>query len=252
MTPSSSLEIWCRRVPGRRYQRASGWKRLKMTTIAITNLILLGGMAGPASAAEGQERVLAIYLHDRHLVDSATLAGSRPIVDRMFGGIGVRVEWRTGVPRQQRQQGCGARSVRVRFTAQSQYAEADPTALASALPYNVARVQITVLVDQLSTLSRLKPAHARALLAHVLVHEIGHVLQAIKRHSESGVMRASWSDEDLNRMLEGPLPFTPHDVELIHHGMGESGAAGCRELRVLHRSSGARSSAGTNPIKVRM
>jgi hypothetical protein len=45
-----------------------------------------------AAAADKQERVLFVYLHDRHLVDSMTLAGAKPIVARMFAEIGVRVE----------------------------------------------------------------------------------------------------------------------------------------------------------------
>jgi hypothetical protein len=60
------------------------------------------------------------------------------------------------------------------------------------------------------------------------VHEISHVL-GINRHSESGVMRASWSDDEKTQMVERPLSFTPNDVELIHRGMGRIGppVAGC-------------------------
>jgi len=194
--------------------------------MAIAKLILLAGTAAPAPlavAADAQERVLFVYLHDRHLVDRATLVGAKPIVARMFAEIGVRVEWRIGDPHLPLEQGCGHRSVRVRFAAPSQHANVDPTALASALPYTAAGVQITVLLDQLTSMSRSKPSHARALLAHVLVHEISHVLQGINRHSESGVMRVSWSDDEQNQMAERPLPFTLDDVELIHRGMGKIG-----------------------------
>jgi hypothetical protein len=200
--------------------------------MAITNLILLAAtaaMAPLATAADKQERMLFVYLHDRHLVDSATLAGAKPIVARMFAEISVRVEWRTGDPRPQLEQGCGRRSVAVRFAFQSQHANVDATVLASALP-STAGVQITVLLDQLSPLSHSKPRHARALLAHALVHEISHVL-GISRHSESGVMRAFWSDDEQNQMVERPLPFTPDDVELIHRGMGRIGASGCGDLQ---------------------
>jgi hypothetical protein len=205
--------------------------------MAITNLILLAATAATAplaAAADKQEGVLFVYLHDRHLVDSTTLAGAKPIVARMFAEIGVRVEWRTGDPRPQLEQGCGRRSVAVRFAA-LQHPNVDATVLAFALPYT-AGVQITVLLDQLSPLSRSKPIHARALLAHVLVHEISHVLQGINRHSESGVMRALWSDDEQNQMVERPLPFTPDDVELIHCGMGESGPAVADTCSVPHSS----------------
>ena len=78
--------------------------------MAITNLIVLAAtavMAPLAAAADKQERMLFVYLHDRHLVDSATLAGAKPMVARMVAEIGVRVQWRTGDPRPQLEQGCG-------------------------------------------------------------------------------------------------------------------------------------------------
>jgi hypothetical protein len=57
------------------------------------------------------------------------------------------------------------------------------------------------------------------LLAHVLVHEITHVLQGIDRHSDSGVMKAVWTGEDYSQMRVEPLPFAPEDVELVHVGL---------------------------------
>jgi hypothetical protein len=53
------------------------------------------------------------------------------------------------------------------------------------------------------------------VLAHVLVHEITHVLQSIGRHSGSGVMKAEWSRRDYAEMRHRPLPFAAEDVDLI-------------------------------------
>jgi hypothetical protein len=53
----------------------------------------------------------------------------------------------------------------------------------------------------------------------VLAHEIGHVLQGIERHSETGVMMAKWTSEDYKQMVVKPLAFTEEDVILIHNGM---------------------------------
>jgi hypothetical protein len=57
------------------------------------------------------------------------------------------------------------------------------------------------------------------LLAHVLVHEITHILQGVTRHSAEGVMKAQWTQEDLSSMLRKSLEFTSLDVDLIHDGM---------------------------------
>jgi hypothetical protein len=57
------------------------------------------------------------------------------------------------------------------------------------------------------------------LLAHVLVHEITHVLQCVDRHSDTGVMKARWTTDDYYDMRWKPLEFTSEDIELIHLGM---------------------------------
>lgn len=46
------------------------------------------------------------------------------------------------------------------------------------------------------------------LLAHVLVHEITHVLQGTSRHSDRAVMKAGWRPEDFTSMFREQLPFT--------------------------------------------
>jgi hypothetical protein len=62
-------------------------------------------------------------------------------------------------------------------------------------------------------------AFSNALLAHVIAHEIAHVLEGIDRHCAEGVMKAVWSERDYERMRRGPLPFAPEDVDLMHNGL---------------------------------
>src|SRR5208337_2177136 len=67
-------------------------------------------------------------------------------------------------------------------------------ALAYALPYEGAH--IVVFYERV----KLKSGYARQLLAYVLVHEIAHILQGIRRHSQSGIMKASWDYRDYDKM----------------------------------------------------
>jgi hypothetical protein len=60
-----------------------------------------------------------------------------------------------------------------------------------------------------------------ALLAHVMVHEIAHLLQGTIRHSESGILKARWSNTEIGHMAFLPLTFTPTDAILIRHGIEE-------------------------------
>ena len=57
------------------------------------------------------------------------------------------------------------------------------------------------------------------VLAHVMVHEITHLLQGIGRHSATGVMKEVWTAGDFGGMRLRPLPFTPLDIDLIYVGL---------------------------------
>jgi hypothetical protein len=97
-----------------------------------------------------------------------------------------------------------------------------PGVPAYALPYQ--GDQITVLYDRVE--QTVVPYAVPILLAHVLVHEITHILQGINRHSESGVMKAHWDGGDYMAMGKKLLPFTEADVELIHRGLAVRAEAG--------------------------
>ena len=63
------------------------------------------------------------------------------------------------------------------------------------------------------------PTQASTFLAHVMTHEITHLLQGFSRHSETGVMKAHWDASDFMQMAHRPLPFAPEDIDLIHRGL---------------------------------
>jgi hypothetical protein len=58
-----------------------------------------------------------------------------------------------------------------------------------------------------------------SVLAHVLVHEITHVLEGIDRHSATGIMKDRWDDNDYFEMRRKPLRFAQKDVDLIYDGL---------------------------------
>jgi hypothetical protein len=55
--------------------------------------------------------------------------------------------------------------------------------------------------------------------AHVLVHEIVHILERTDHHADSGVMKAQWNPDDYAHMMQSPLGFTEEDLQLIRLGL---------------------------------
>jgi hypothetical protein len=138
-------------------------------------------------------------------VDPATMMASR-----MFGAIGVKVEWHDDrhfceTPNDQ--------TIAVSFSHKTP-ADRLPGALAYALPYE--GVHIEVFYDRIAIPA---PDVRTALLAHVLVHEITHILEGVSRHSDRGIMKAHWDAADRVGMLRIPLSFAPQDVVMIHEGL---------------------------------
>jgi hypothetical protein len=127
---------------------------------------------------------------------------------KMFQGIGVNMEWRAGL------RYCPENAIIVSLGG-STPATFKPGALAYALPYEGTHIQ--VFYDRISRYGN--PATVSVMLAHVLVHEITHILQGIQRHSETGIMKAHWDNQDLLSMRSRPLSFTPHDIDLIYIGL---------------------------------
>jgi hypothetical protein len=132
------------------------------------------------------------------------------IAGKMFDDIGIKINWHE-------ESKCSPGQDGVIHIGLNTGVSADryPGALAIALPYEGAHIQ--VFVDRLRRL--VIPKIVPILLAHVLAHEITHILQGVNRHSESGVMKAIWDQQDYEKMAWKPLSFTDGDVRLIHFGL---------------------------------
>ncbi|MBV9500973.1 MAG: hypothetical protein JO138_16510 [Acidobacteriaceae bacterium] len=133
--------------------------------------------------------------------------GIRPLASAMFGNIGVRIDWREldSCP-----EGVGAIRVSASYNSRGSH---KLQTLAYAQPFGDS---IVVFPDRINELNR---AGGPSVLAHVLVHEIAHMLEGIPRHSSSGIMKERWNDHDYQEMRRKPLHFAPDDIELIYSGL---------------------------------
>jgi hypothetical protein len=130
------------------------------------------------------------------------------ITTTMFRGIGVKIDWRTGI------YACPSDGIVISMSDRTP-ATLVPDALAYAKPYE--GTHIVVFYDRI--VESYRSVRVAQLLGHVLVHEITHILEGIARHSKSGVMKAFWTEIDYEQMSCKPMNFDREDVELIHAGL---------------------------------
>src|SRR5215467_10357798 len=170
------------------------------------------GMAVAAWAGGPEHRVTVCMKTLKHEVFAAQSQASK-----MFAEVGVTLEWHD-------LKNCGVDSLIIELSSHT-----PESLLAGALGHaDYEHGEIVVFYDRVA---RRLPGKETVLLAHVLVHEIAHVLFGVSHHSEAGLMKARWEAEDISAMRFKPLPFGPGDIELLHRGLD------ARELRLTLRKA---------------
>ena len=188
---------------------------------AMTEIAICAGQAVPMA-----EQNLTVYLVRDGAVPLTTLATAKMMAGEMFAGIGVRIEWRGSRPPASRALREGAIVVHMITDAVAAFG---PGTMASAQPYE--RVHVTIFYDSMARVGGWMPSELQILLAHVLVHEITHMMHGSMGHTDSGIMKASWTSGDYTAMRRKPIPFSAEDVELIQLGMQWRADAECGRLR---------------------
>jgi len=155
--------------------------------------------------AQAQKKV-TVFVQQDAVVHGRVLIGAEDVASKLFADAGVRIKWCYSHPTED--------AISIEFSERTPN-DYRPGSMAFALPYE--GVHITVFYDRISrtTLNDLLPT----VLGYVLAHEITHVLQRIDRHSETGVMKAHWTNGDLDKMVSKRLSFTAEDIELIRRGL---------------------------------
>jgi hypothetical protein len=170
----------------------------------ILGTLAMAALTQTGFAGNRQESTVTVCTEN--LPQIGLLAESRAA--KMFAAASVQIAWQSG-------RSCPTNAIRVRFTSANNPSEF-PGAFAYALPYG--GTTIVVFYDRVQQSSP-QTAGRSAVLAHVLVHEITHILQGFAGHSAEGVMKSSFTAADLSGMVFAPLPFTNIDVFLLQQGL---------------------------------
>lgn len=165
---------------------------------------------GVAAACAGD---LTVYVQDPSSLPAAKISRAEGLANEIFAGAGVKIDWRCGEP-------SGREKALVVEILGATPKDELPGSLAYALPYE--GVHITVFLDRVQRAAEFEPS-PNDLLAHVLVHEITHLLEGTTRHSETGIMKPHWTLQDVRSMRWRPLGFTEDDAQLIRTGLARRG-----------------------------
>jgi hypothetical protein len=166
----------------------------------------------PSDNIKQQTPVIVYVLQDSPSLSGRDVAVAESRASKMFVAVGVRIVWK--------HREASTLEIRREHPIVLQIALDTPTselpgAFAFALPYE--GIHVRIFYDRIRSI----PNTTFAILAHVLVHEITHMLQGIDHHSETGVMKPHWSAQDYDDMGPRPFPFATVDIELIRKGLAK-------------------------------
>jgi hypothetical protein len=174
----------------------------KWITLAVALLVAGSGADGESIAG----RAVTVFCQSDLAVPVITVMQAERLASEMFGNIGITLHWRAGRPAAQ-----DTDAIAIEFLTGTSR-QFMPGSLAYALPYE--GVHIRIFWDRV----REFPAPPE-LLAHVMVHEVTHIVEGTASHSEEGIMKAHWTSDDIFAMESKPLKFSPDDVDLIYSGL---------------------------------
>jgi len=150
-------------------------------------------------------------------VDNVLNLQTKALASSMLAAVGVRAVWRIGKPQPNAADGL---VVGVRFD-EAPLLNYRGVVLARAYPFGGSVRDITVFRNRVLAMAEASHVEPYKLMAHVLVHEIGHVLERADHHSDTGVMKAHWTPADYEAMAWKPLPFEEEDIAWIHRTLEE-------------------------------
>jgi hypothetical protein len=85
----------------------------------------------------------------------------------------------------------------------------------------------TVYADRINELASRTGVKRGTLLGRAVAHEIGHLLLGTSGHSPAGLMRALWSDRELQRDVAADWIFSLDDVARIGRGLATRSCEAC-------------------------
>jgi hypothetical protein len=174
----------------------------------IVAMALMAAVAARAGAAEEIRPARNVTVCVDPANDGLTVYAAEAMASEIFAEVDVAIQWYA--IRQ-----CPSKNAIIVSFSTEKHEEQPPLVLAEALPFE--GTHIVVFLDRVKC--RVEPALVITLVAYVLTHEITHILQGTDWHSDTGIMKASWSRGDYFDMGRDRLRFTRGDIGRLNDGI---------------------------------
>jgi hypothetical protein len=194
--------------------------RMSPTRWFITLGLLTGMRQLSAQIAQGQPDV-HVQVYNMAQIREATLVPALRQAGWIFSRTGIHLSW-IGCPlssaASQNRGMCGGSIagalllLRILPRAPDVFSG---EAMGFGLPVPEGGIHAAVFYSRVEHLSRSATAPVEQILAHVMAHEIGHLLLGSNRHSTKGIMRGRWEYSDIRLAIAGSLSFTPEEASCM-------------------------------------
>ena len=171
--------------------------------MAVAVMITVARVAD--GAEPGQRPAIHLQIDNDANVPAAVLNASQDEVARIFAIAGLSVEWAETGPRF---------TVQIVHTGVVGYRKAPPAVMGVALR-RPGGATAQIFFNHVQDFARSYRIGVSTLLAHVIAHEIGHLLLPQMPHSATGLMQAVWDDALVREARAGSLMFTDEQIKRI-------------------------------------
>ena len=195
-----------------------------MTTATWKATVMAGMMIAGACSTIAADRQVLICMDARGFVPGPTQYSAKAQAAAIFAKIGVELMWA-------RPSACGEGGLAIDFIAGAPK-DAGALALAHAFPFGNGGQRITVFYGRVKQLIGPQENWGGPVLGHILAHEIGHVLLGTDAHSDSGLMKAQWTRQEVSMMRFYPLGFTPLHAQMIRERLDRGVLSASAHMRL--------------------
>jgi hypothetical protein len=181
-----------------------------MTEDAMNTRCVVAAALLTAGSGMGQNYrpALRVYLHHGPQALADEVCRAESIAARILANAGVHLDWRSGTSRVP----APVETIEIQLDDAAPTNNTSTEALGYTLMGQTEGVRIHVFLDRIRALDKRRSG---LVMGHVLAHEIGHLLEGVSRHSETGVLKANFNAADVRAMAKAPLQFAPEDAALI-------------------------------------